>query len=224
MRLASQLLTSMPGIRVLDAHVHIGCHHLVALKVHHQLTLAGIAGATFLADPENLDLLCSYACTSEVADPWRHPRYLTRRGNLHSQKCPLPWLPPIPATPLHRGCLSRSHPFSPCDDLSPKHEPWLSADGNEPLTQGFRKRICLNSHTGRVTGVHPRVVTRLLSIPTPTRNASRKMSSWEMSGVSVRGSRRVVPTGRLAIRGGVERLCLRRASPRTCWKPSVGGT
>jgi hypothetical protein len=25
---ANLLLTSMPGMRVLDAHVHIGCHHL----------------------------------------------------------------------------------------------------------------------------------------------------------------------------------------------------
>jgi hypothetical protein len=211
-------------MRVLDAHVHIGCHHLPPLKVHHQLTLAGIEGATFLADPENLHLPCGYSCTSEVADRWRHPRYLTRRGNLHRQKYPHPWLPPIPATPLQHGCVSRSHRFSPYDDLSPQYELSLLVDGNERLTQGLRKRICPNSHTGRVTGVHPRVLTRLLSIPTPMRNASRKMSSWEMSGVSVPGSRRVVTTGRLAIRGGVQRLCPRRASPRTCWRPSAGGT
>jgi hypothetical protein len=223
MRPASPLLTSMPGMRVLDAHVHIGCHHLPPLKVHHQLTLAGIEGATLLADPENLDLLCGYPCASEVADRWRHPRYLTRRGNLHRQKCPHPWLPPIPATLLHHGCVSRSHRFSPFDDLSPKCDLSLLADGNERLTQGLCKRICLNSHPGRVIGVQPRVLTRLLSIPTLTRNASWKVSSREMSGVAVLGSRRVVPTGRLAIRGAVRRVCSRQVSSRTCWRPSTGG-
>jgi hypothetical protein len=118
MRPASPLLTSMPGMRVLDAHVHIGCHHLPALKVHYQLTLAGIEGATLLADPENLDLPCSFPGASGVADCWRHPRYLTRRGNLRNQKCPHPWLPQIPAIPLPHGCVSRSHRFSSCDDLN----------------------------------------------------------------------------------------------------------
>ena len=76
MRRASLLLTSMPGMRVLDAHVYIGCHHLPPLKVHYQLTLAGIEGATLLADPENVDLPCGCSCTLEVTDRWRHPRYL----------------------------------------------------------------------------------------------------------------------------------------------------
>ena len=218
MRPASPLLTSMPGMRVLDAHVHIGCHHLPALKVHYQLTLAGIEGATLLADPENLDLPCSYPGALEVADRWRHPRYLTRRGNLRNQKCPHPWLPQIPAIPLSHGCVSRSHRFSSCDDLSPKDDLLLVADGNECLTQGLRKRRCLNSHTGRVIGVHPRVLARLPSIPTPTRNAFR-----EMSGVSVLGSRRVMPTGRLVIREIVRRVWSRQVSPRTCWRPSVRG-
>jgi hypothetical protein len=181
MRPASPLLTSMPGMRVLDAHVHIGCRHLLALKVHHQLTLVGIEGATLVADPENLDLPCSYPGASEVADCWRHPRYLTRRGNFHHQKCPYPWLAPIPATPIYQGCVSRSHQFSPCDALSPKDDISLSADGNECLTQGLRKRICLSSHTGRVTGAHPRVLTRLLSLPTPSHKTSRNASKREMS-------------------------------------------
>jgi hypothetical protein len=77
------------------------------------------------------------------------------------------------------------------------------ADVNEWLTQGLRKRRCLNPSPGRVTGVHRRVLTRLLWIPTPVRNASRKEASREMSGVSGLGSRRVVPTGRLAIWGTV---------------------
>jgi hypothetical protein len=86
------------------------------------------------------------------------------------------------------------------------------ADGNEWLTQGLRKRRCLNSYPGRVTGVHPRVFARLLSIPTPMRYASRKVSSREASGVSGLGSRRVVPTGRLAIRGVVRWACLAQVS------------
>jgi hypothetical protein len=199
---ASPLITSMPGMRVIDAYVHIGCHHLPPLKVYHQLTLAGIEGATLLADPENLGLPCGYSCASEVADRWRHPRYLTRRGNLHCQKCPYPWLPAIPATPFQHGCVSRSR-FSPCANLRPSCELSLLADGNECLTQGLRKRICLSLHPELVTGVHPCVPTRLLSIPTLTRHASRRLSSRESSGVVVLGSRRVTPTGRLAIRGAV---------------------
>jgi hypothetical protein len=208
MRPASPLLTSMPGMRVLDAHVHIGCHHLPPLKVYHQLTLAGIEGATLLADPEKLDLPCGSPCASEVADRWRLPRYLSRRGDFHRQKYSHPWFPPIPATPLQHRCGSKSRRTSACDDLSPQYDLSLVADGNERLTQGLRKRRCLNSYPGRVTGVHPRVFARLLSIPTPMRHASRKVSSREMSGVSGLGSRRVVPTGRLAIRGVVRWACL----------------
>ena len=172
MRPASLLLTSMPGMRVFDAHVHIGCYHLPPLKVYHQLTLAGIEGATLLADPETLGLPCGYSCASEVADRWRHPRYLTKRGNCHSQKYPYPWLLPIPAIPLQHGCVSKSRRFSACDDLSPQCHVSLLTDGNERLTQGVRKRRCLTSSPGGVTGVHRRVLTRLLSIPTPMRNAS----------------------------------------------------
>jgi hypothetical protein len=201
MQRAGLLLTSMPGMRVLDAHVYIGCHHRRVMKVHDQLTLAGIEGATLLADPEDLGFLCVFPCTPEVADRWRLPRYLSRRGNFHSQKCSRPWSPSIPATLLQHACPSRSRRFSACDDLSPQHDFSLVADGNERLSQGLRKRRCLNSYPGRVTGVHRRVLARLLSIPTPMRNASRKVSNRERSGVSGLGSRRVVPTGRLAIRG-----------------------
>jgi hypothetical protein len=136
MRRASPLLTSMPGTRVLDARVHIGCHHLLASKVNQQLTLAGIEGETLLADPETRHLPCDYACASEVADRWRHPRYLTRRGNLHCQKCPILWLPPIPATPLQYGGVRWSLRCSPCDDLSPQDRVSLSADDNGRLTPG----------------------------------------------------------------------------------------
>ena len=145
MRRASLLLTSMPGMRVLDAHVHIGCHHLPSLKVHHQLTLAGIEGATLLADPENLGLPCVCSRASEVADRWRLPRYLSRRGNFHSQKYFHPCFPSIPATSLQHKCGNKSRRFSACDDLSPQYAFSLVADGNEHLTQGLRKRRCLHS-------------------------------------------------------------------------------
>ena len=220
---ASLLLTSMPGMRVPDAHVHIGCHHLLPLKVHYHLTLAGIEGATLLADPENFDLLCGYPRASEVADCWRHPRYLSRRGNCYHHKYSHAWFPPIPATPLQHRCGSRSRRFSACDDLSPQHVLSLMADGNERLTQGLRKRTCLYAYPGRVTGVHPRLLTRLLSIPIPARTASRQVSSRKTSGVSGLGSSRVVPTGRLAIRGSVRHACPRQASPLICWVPSSGG-
>jgi hypothetical protein len=224
MRLASPMLTSMPGMRVLDAHLYIGCHHLAALKVHHQLNLAGIEGARLLADPENTDLPCGYPRASEVADCWGCPRYLTRRGSLHVQQCHYSWIPPIPAPPLPLRCVSNGHRFSPCDDLSPRYDRSLLADDNERRTPRLRKRTCLNSHPGRVTRVHPCVSMRLHLIPTPTRYASRKPSSREMSGVVVLGSRRVVPTGRLAIQGVVRRVYTGRVSPWIWWSPSTGGT
>jgi hypothetical protein len=188
---------------VLDAHVYIGGHHLPVPKVCGLLTLAGIEGATLLADPENVYLPCVFSHALEVADRWRLPRYLSRRGNFHHQKSSHPWFPLIPATPLQHPCPSLSCRFSACDDLSPQYDFSLVADGNEHLSQGLRKRRCLNSYPGGVTGVHRRVLARLLSIPTPMRNASRKVSNRERSGVSGLGSRRVVPTGRLAIRGVV---------------------
>jgi hypothetical protein len=136
----------MPGMRVLDAHVYIGCHHPPVLEVHDQLTLAGIEGATFLADPGNLDLPCVVSHAAEVADRWRLPRCLSRRGNFHSQKSSHPWFPTIPATPLQHECRSRSRRFSACDDLSPQYDFSLVADGNEHLSQGLRKRKYLHSH------------------------------------------------------------------------------
>jgi hypothetical protein len=208
MRPASPLLTSMPGIRVLDAHVYIGCRHLPALKVHHQLTLAGIEGAMLVAGPETLDLPYSYPGAAEVADCWRHPRYLTRRGNLHRQKCSHPWLAPIPATPTHLGCVSRSHQLRPCDDLDPNDDVLMWADGNECLTQCPRKRIDLSSYTGRVTGARPRVLTRLRPLLTFPYKTSRSRSRGNV-GVTVLGGGRVVSTGRLAIWGAVQRRWLR---------------
>jgi hypothetical protein len=136
----------MPGMRVLDAHVQIGCHHLPPMKVHHQPTLAGIEGATFLADPQNVGLLCVCSCALEVADPWRLPRYLSRRGHFHSQKFSQPSFSSIPALPLQPRCDGKSRRFSACDDLSPQHDFSLVADGNEHLSQGLRKRKYLHSH------------------------------------------------------------------------------
>jgi hypothetical protein len=211
-------------MRVIDAHNHIGCHHLPPLKVHHQLTLAGIEGATFPAGPENRDLLHGSISMSEVDDRWRHPRYLTRRGNLYSQKFPYPWLPTIPATPLQDGGVSRNRRFSPYDDVRPKYDASLVADSNERSTQGLRKRIRHSSHLGRLPGGIPLLSTRLHPIPTSTDDASWLESARKTEGVSILVSRRVVPTGRLTIRGAVRRVCSRQVLPRTCWMPSNGGT
>jgi hypothetical protein len=145
MRLASPLLTSLPGTRVLDVLVHIGGHHLPRPKVHHQLTLAGIAGATRLADPEKLDLPRRPGGARHAPDRGRSPRYLTGRGYLHPPKWSCPWPSAIPARPQFHGRVTRSHRFSPCDDPSPKHDLLLLADSNECLTQGLRKRTDLSS-------------------------------------------------------------------------------
>jgi hypothetical protein len=193
----------MPGMRVLDAHVYIGCRHLPALKVHHQLTLAGIEGAMLITGPETLDLPYSYPGAAEVADCWRHPRYLTRRGNFHSQKCSHPWLAPIPATPTHLGCVSRSHQLRPYDNLDLIDDILMLADGNESLTQCPRERIVLSSHTGGVTGARPRILRRLLPLRTfLTRHL--KICQGEMLRLRVLGGRRMVSTGRLAIWGAVQ--------------------
>jgi hypothetical protein len=211
----------MPGMRVLDAYVYIGCYHLPPLKVHRQLTPAGIEGGRLVANPEKVDLPYGMPRILEVADQWECPRYLTRRGSRHIRKCPAPL---IPATTRHHGCVCKGRRFSPCHHLRPSYARSLVVDCNGRLTQGLRKRKDLNSHSGRVTGVHPRVPTRLLLIPTPTRDASGKILSREMSGAVVLGSRRAVPTGRLAIRGVVRCVDVRHLSPRTCWRPSTGGT
>jgi hypothetical protein len=211
-------------MRVIDAQVHFGCHHLPPLKVQHQLTLAGIEGARCLANPENLGLPSGPTSLSGVNDRWRHPRYLTGRGNLHIPKCPYPWPPTIPATSLHDGVVSRNRRFSPCDDLCPKDDVSLVADGNERFAQGPRKRIRRSSHPGRSTEVYPLFSTRLPSIPTSTRSSTCMESARKAKGVSILISRRVVLTGHLAIRGAVRRVCFRQVLPRTCWMPSNGGT
>src|SRR5262245_40729193 len=120
----------MPGMRVLDAYVYSSCRPLLPLKVDHQLTLAGIEGATLVADPEILDFLCGYAGAAEVADRWKHPRYLTRRGKFHTQKYPYPWLPSIPVIAPQYGCVTRSRRTFPRDDPSPPHAPVRRADGH----------------------------------------------------------------------------------------------
>lgn len=43
-------------MRVIEAHVHIGCHPLRLDRVCHQPTLAGIKEAALPSDPERLDL------------------------------------------------------------------------------------------------------------------------------------------------------------------------
>jgi hypothetical protein len=214
----------MSGMRVIDAHVYIGCRHFSPLKVYHQLTLAGIEGAMFLAGPENRDLLCGFTGMSEVNDGWRHPRYLTRRGILHHQEYPYPWLPTIPATPLHHGGVSKNRWFSPCDDARPKYDSLLVADGNERFTLGIRKRIRHSSHSGRSLGVRPLFSTRLLSIPTSMEGGPPQRIHRKTEGGSILVSRRVVPIGRLASRGIVRLVCSRQALPWTCWRPSSGGT
>src|SRR5262249_26326060 len=80
-----------------------------------------------------------------------------------------------------------------------------------------------DSYPGRVTGVPLCVLTRLLSIPTSMRNASRTVSNREMSGVSGLGSRRVVPTGRLAIRGRWDMFVPRKSHPGHVGAPPLEG-
>jgi hypothetical protein len=45
-----------PGVRVIEAHVHIGSHPLRLDRMCYQPTLAGIKGAAVPSDPERLDL------------------------------------------------------------------------------------------------------------------------------------------------------------------------
>lgn len=168
----------MPGTRVLDAHVYIGCHHLLALKVRHQLTLAGIERATFGADPKNLDLPCSYPGAAEVADRWRHPRYLTRRGNFHSQKYPHPRLAPIPAPPRHQGCVSKISQLPPCDNLDLDDHVQLLTDDDES-NSGLSPAHPFQLSIVRAAGAHSCVLTcsrslrtfpNTISEPVKTRN------------------------------------------------------
>jgi hypothetical protein len=181
----------MPGMRVIDAHLYIGGRRFQPLKVYYQLTLAGIEGATFLTGPEDRHLPCGSTGISEVHDGWRHPRYLTRRGILHHQEYPYPWLPTIPATPLHHGGVRRNRWFSPCNGVQPKYDSSLVADGNERFTLGIRKRIRHSSHPGRSIGVRPLFSTRLLSIPTSMGGDLPHRFHPKAEGVSILVSRRV---------------------------------
>jgi hypothetical protein len=210
----------MPGMRVLDAHVHIGCHHLPPMKVHYQLTLAGIEGATFLADPEKSGLRGAQFYTVEVTDRWRRPRYLSRRGNFHSQRPSHPSSSSVPATPPQYRCIRQNRRFPACDDLSPQPDFSLMADGNEQLTQGLRKRKCLYSHREESLGfayVSSRACFRSRRLCVTHPGSYRRGRGRDF------GSRRVVPAGRLAIRGGVRHVYLTQRSPRICWRSSPGG-
>jgi len=115
-------ITSMRGMCVIDAQLYIGGRHFQPLRAYHQLTLAGIEGTTFLAGPEHRDLPRGSTGMSEGSDGWKHPRYLTKRGIPHSQEYPYPWLPTIPATPVHHGGVRRNRWFSPCDEVRLKHD------------------------------------------------------------------------------------------------------
>ena len=191
----------MSGMRVIDAHLHIGGRHLQPLKVYHQLAVAGIKGATFLAGPEHRDFPCGSTDIPEVNDGWRHPRYLTRRGILHQQEYPYPWLPTIPATPLHHGGVRMNRWFSPCDDIRPKYNSSLVADGNERFTWAFASAYATARILEDLQGFDP----------ASPRACFRSRRLWEVAchTGSPRGRREfrfslvvsVVPTGCLASRG-----------------------
>jgi hypothetical protein len=96
------------------------------------------------------------------------------------------------------------------------------ADGNEHRTQGLRKRKRLYSHREEKLGfthASSRACfrSRRLCVMHPDRYRFGRCREFRVSVVVV------VPTGRLAIRGGVRQGCLRQVSPRTCWGSSIGG-
>jgi hypothetical protein len=200
------LITSMPGIRVIDAHGYIGCHCLLPLKVHHQLTLAGIEGVTFRTSTEKSDLPCAGTNRLEVDDYRRRPRYLTRKGNLRIQKCPCSWLPTIPATVLHDGGVGKNPDSHPAMMVAQRTmSRWWHIATSVSLRAFASAHATTRIPEGR-KGFIPRFSTRLLSIPTSMDDGSCTGSGWKTTGVSILGSRRVVPTGRLAIRGAVRRV------------------
>ena len=158
-------LTPASDTTVNDTRVHGGYHHLALLKVRHQLTVAGIDGATFLGDPEVRNLAWGPTSMVEGDGRWRRPRYLSRRGGFHVRRYLCPWPPTIPVTPFHDGRSSRSCQFSPYPDMhSDDHAHLVVDDGL--LNRGFHKPVCLSSHPGRSEGVLPFLPTCLHSIPT----------------------------------------------------------
>jgi hypothetical protein len=190
-------LTPASDTTVNDTRVHGGYHHLALLKVRHQLTVAGIDGATLLGDPEVRNLAWGPTSMVEGDGRWRHPRYLSRRGGFHVRRYLCPWPPTIPVTPFHNGRASRSCQFSPDPDMhSDDHAHLVVDDGL--LNRGFHKPICLSSHPGRSEGVLPFLPTCLHSIPTSANEAFGMGTILKTKGVSVLVGRRVVPTGPLA--------------------------
>jgi len=201
--------TLVSGANVIDARAYTGCRHLVPLKVYHRLTVAGIDGATFPGDPELLNLPWGSTSMVEGDDCWRHPQHLSRRGGFHVRRYTYPWLPAIPVTPLHDGRVSRSCWSSPYPDMhSDDHAHLVGDDGR--LSQGIHKPIHPGTHSGRSEGVLPLFPTCLHSIPMSTNTAFGMGTTLKTKGVSVLVSRRVVPTGPLAIWEAVRRACFRQ--------------
>ena len=164
------------------------CTNGLTLGHLHNLSGLSLVALTMVPGENGITPLCRYIMQG-------------RRGNFHTQKYPYPWLPSIPVIALQYGDVTRSRRASACDDPSPPYDPVRRVDGHEHLTQGQCNCKRLNWYFDRVMRVHRRVFTRLLSIPTPRRKASRQASNREVSGVSGLGSRRVVPTGRLTVQG-----------------------
>jgi hypothetical protein len=107
-------------MRVFDAYVYNGCHHLPAVKLHQQPTLAGIQGAIIRTDPENLDLSCGHRKALEVAAWWRSPLYLSTRGTAHGRAPRSPSPPSVPALAHCHPRLSRPARLLPRGVFGPR--------------------------------------------------------------------------------------------------------
>jgi hypothetical protein len=192
---------------VVDAFMPDGCHHLVPQMVPHQLTVAGIDGATSPREPEMRHLPGVSVPVMEVDDRWSQPRYHTRRGILHVQRCFDPGLPTIPVPFPRHGGGRRSHLCSACVEAGPAFDPWSMAHDSGHRGQSRRQCRRHRSHPERSKRVPPFFSTCLHVIPTSPNGAFSLGIALKTKVVSVLSSRRVVPTGRLAIREGGGLTC-----------------
>ncbi len=131
-----ELITSMPGMRVSDAYVYNGCHHLPAVKLHQRPTLAGIEGTTILTDPENLDLSCGHRTALEVAARRGSPLCLRKSGTPQGRAPRPPSPPSVPALAHCHPRLSKPDRFLRRGAFDPRPDVLPPVKGRAFLVRG----------------------------------------------------------------------------------------
>jgi hypothetical protein len=109
-----------PGIRVIDAHVHIGCHPNLPERVCHQPTPAGIQGAAVPSDLKRLGFPWIPALSHRFQETSAHRRFWPSHGVGWPQSRPRPCVSGSP--------LPRATPHLTAPALTNPHRAMLTED------------------------------------------------------------------------------------------------